>query len=45
MEKMRNALESDWVSKNLNNWIDLIFGCKQKGDQAVKADNGDTIFI
>lgn len=28
--KMRSALESDIVSENLNNWIDLFYGPKQK---------------
>lgn len=37
--KMREALESDIVSKNLHHWIDLIFGYKQKGDEAIKAYN------
>lgn len=36
---MRCALESDYVSQNLHNWIDLIFGYKQNGDEAIKADN------
>ncbi|XP_011493823.1 PREDICTED: protein FAN-like [Ceratosolen solmsi marchali] len=39
VHKLRNALESDWVSKNLNHWIDLIFGYKQKGEEAIKANN------
>lgn len=37
--KLRNALESEHVSRNLHNWIDLIFGFKQKGEEAVKANN------
>eukprot|EP01017_Pseudomicrothorax_dubius_P034282 TRINITY_DN4680_c0_g1_i4.p1 TRINITY_DN4680_c0_g1~~TRINITY_DN4680_c0_g1_i4.p1 ORF type:complete len:384 (+),score=125.91 TRINITY_DN4680_c0_g1_i4:586-1737(+) len=37
--KMRAALESNYVSANLHKWIDLIFGCKQRGDQAVLAQN------
>ncbi len=36
---MRDALESDHVSMKLHLWMDLIFGCKQKGEAAVKADN------
>lgn len=35
----RQALESDYVSKNLHNWLDLIFGYKQRGREAVKALN------
>ena len=37
--KNRLALESDYVSDNLNEWIDLIFGFKQKGEEAEKAKN------
>mmetsp|Transcript_31498 Transcript_31498/g.76019 ORF Transcript_31498/g.76019 Transcript_31498/m.76019 type:complete len:3637 (+) Transcript_31498:249-11159(+) len=35
----RQALESDYVSKNLHLWADLIFGYKQRGAEAVKALN------
>ena len=35
----RLALESEIVSANLNKWIDLIFGFKQKGEAAVQACN------
>ncbi len=35
----RQALESEFVSRNLHHWIDLIFGCKQRGEEAKKADN------
>ena len=37
--KNRLALESDFVSENLNDWIDLIFGYKQRGAEAEKATN------
>jgi hypothetical protein len=35
----RQALESDYVSKNLNHWIDLVFGYKQRGREAIAALN------
>ncbi|GMH79688.1 hypothetical protein TrST_g7911 [Triparma strigata] len=35
----RMALESEHVSKNLHKWIDLIFGYKQRGREAVAAQN------
>uniref|UniRef100_A0A7S4NG05 BEACH domain-containing protein n=1 Tax=Odontella aurita TaxID=265563 RepID=A0A7S4NG05_9STRA len=35
----RLALESEYVSKNLNHWVDVIFGYKQRGPEAAAAHN------
>ncbi|ETO20545.1 hypothetical protein RFI_16671 [Reticulomyxa filosa] len=36
---MRDALESDYVSAHLHEWIDLIWGYKQRGEPAAHANN------
>ena len=36
---LREALESEIVSKQIHNWIDLIFGYKQSGKEAEKSLN------
>lgn len=38
----REFLEGEYVSENINNWIDLIFGYKQRGREAV--NNLNTFF-
>ena len=35
----RLALESEFVSRHLHHWIDLVFGFKQQGKASVEADN------
>jgi hypothetical protein len=35
----RQALESEYVSKNLHLWLDLVFGHKQRGDEAIACLN------
>uniref|UniRef100_A0A8C5EJZ1 Neurobeachin-like protein 2 n=1 Tax=Gouania willdenowi TaxID=441366 RepID=A0A8C5EJZ1_GOUWI len=39
VRKHRKALESEHVSNHLHDWIDLIFGYKQRGEEAVDALN------
>ncbi|KAK6831972.1 hypothetical protein RU639_002670 [Aspergillus parasiticus] len=39
IQKHREALESPYVTQNLHHWIDLVFGCKQKGEAAIEAVN------
>lgn len=45
VHKLRTALESNYVSSHLHEWIDLIFGYKQRGDEALKADNSKYFLI
>lgn len=35
----REALECRYVSENLHSWIDLVFGFRQRGKEAIKAMN------
>ncbi|KAG6940514.1 neutral sphingomyelinase activation associated factor [Chelydra serpentina] len=39
LQKSQNALESQYVSEHLHEWIDLVFGYKQKGSEAIAAHN------
>ncbi|KAJ0819058.1 putative transcription factor WD40-like family [Helianthus annuus] len=39
MHKHQMALESEYVSAHLHEWIDLIFGYKQQGKDAISANN------
>lgn len=40
LQKNKAALESQYVSEHLHEWIDLVFGFKQRGSEAVAAHNG-----
>ncbi|GFN74593.1 lysosomal-trafficking regulator [Plakobranchus ocellatus] len=35
----RQALESAYVTAHLNHWLDLVFGYKQQGEEAIRAIN------
>ncbi|OLL25615.1 Beige 1 [Neolecta irregularis DAH-3] len=39
IQKHHEALECEYVSQHIHEWIDLVFGCRQRGDAAVKATN------
>ncbi|CAF1844542.1 unnamed protein product [Brassica napus] len=39
VHKQRMALESEHVSAHLHEWIDLIFGYKQRGKEAIMSNN------
>ncbi|KAH0617686.1 hypothetical protein JD844_016176 [Phrynosoma platyrhinos] len=39
LQKSQEALESQYVSEHLNEWIDIVFGYKQKGSEAIAAHN------
>jgi len=36
---MREAFESTYVSQHLHGWIDFIFGCKQRDQEAARSYN------
>lgn len=40
LQKHRAALESHYVSEHLHEWINLVFGFKQRGSEAIAAHNG-----
>jgi hypothetical protein len=40
----RMALESTYVSSHIHEWIDLIFGYKQRGEESIKANTNWVVF-
>ena len=40
IHKMHESLECEYVSQHIHEWIDLIFGYKQRGEEAENANNG-----
>jgi len=39
VQVMREGIESQYVSNNIHTWIDYIFGCKQRDQEAVMSLN------
>ena len=39
IKKLNKALESEYVSNHINDWIDIIFGYKSNPKTAIKYDN------
>ena len=39
LRKNRLSLESNFTNENIHNWIDLIFGYKQQGKEAIESNN------
>jgi len=45
LKTMKSALESNYVNEHINEWIDLIFGYKQRGEEAIKNFNCKFYYI
>ncbi len=43
--QLQKALECEYVSENLHLWIDLIFGYKQRGEEALEANNRKCVCV